>query len=99
MAKYEVLVKAVTVQGCLTPRPVPAVQRHAIPPARLIPPPRGRTIDEIHVATIHLNGTIKARGIWFNVSSPLRGQDVHVIYERDSLSAFDTRGSLTIEHP
>ncbi len=58
-----------------------------------------RTIDEIRVATIHLNGTIKARGIWFNVSSPLRGHEVYVIYEREALMVLDTRGTRIIEHP
>ena len=64
-----------------------------------IPPPQGRAVDGIRVATIHLNGTIKARGIWFNISHPLRGQDVYVIYEREALMVFDTRGTLIIEHP
>ena len=81
------------------PRPLPAKQRRAIPLVATIPPPQGRTIDEIRVATIHLNGTIKARGIWFNVSSPIRGHEVYVIYEREALMVFDTRGTLIIEHP
>ena len=80
--------------------PTAACEAEASHPAgRDHPTPQGRTIDEIRVATIHLNGTIKARGIWFNVSSPLRGHEVYVIYEREALMVFDTRGTLIIEHP
>jgi len=48
--------------------------------------------------TIHLNGTVKARGIWFNISHTRRGQDVYVFYDRDSLMILDDRGTLIIEH-
>lgn len=81
------------------PRPLPVEQRRAISNPAAIPAPQGRAVDGIRVATIHLNGTIKARGIWFNISHTRRGQDVYVIYERDSLMVFDDRGSLIIEHP
>jgi hypothetical protein len=63
------------------------------------PGPQGRAAAGIRVATIHLNGTIKARGIWFNISHTRLGQDVYVIYERDGLMIFDDRGTLIIEHP
>ena len=64
-----------------------------------IPVPQGRAAAGIRVATIHLNGTIKARGIWFNISHTRRGQNVYVIYQRDILMIFDDRGTLIIEHP
>ncbi|GAA1700674.1 integrase core domain-containing protein [Microbacterium sediminicola] len=81
------------------PRPLPAEQRYAIPKTGLIPPPQGRAVNGIRVATVHLNGTIKARGIWFNISHTRRGQDVLVTYEREGIMIFDLDGTLIIEHP
>jgi putative transposase len=55
-------------------------------------------LDGIRVATVHPNGSIRARGVNFNVSYPLRGQDVFLAYEPDTLMVFDDRGTLIIEH-
>jgi putative transposase len=82
-----------------SPRPRPASKRQEVLAPVAIPPMKGRATDDIRTATIHLNGTIKAYGTWFNISHTLRGQDVYVIYEHDSLIVFDTRGTLLIEHP
>lgn len=81
------------------PRPLPIEQRRAISNPAAIPTPHGRAADGIRVATIHLNGTIKARGVWFNISHTRRGEDVYVIYERDGIMIFDDRGTLIIERP
>jgi transposase InsO family protein len=77
------------------PRPLPPKPHQPPPPA---PSPNGRVLDGIRVATIHPNGSIKARGTSFNVSYPLRGQDVYVVYEPAGLMVFDDRGTLIIEH-
>lgn len=78
------------------PRPLPPrKQTDPLPPA---PSPNGRVRDGIRVATVHPNGSIKARGVIFNVSYPMRGQDVHVIYEAAGIMIFDTRGTLIAEH-
>lgn len=55
-------------------------------------------LDGIRVATIHPNGSIRARGVNFNVSFPLRGQDVFLVYKPAALMVFDARGTLIIEH-
>jgi hypothetical protein len=81
------------------PRPLPVEQRRAISNPAAIPAPQGRATAGIRVATIHLNGTIKARGIWFNISHTRRGQNVYVTYEREGIMIFDDRGTLIIEHP
>ena len=48
--------------------------------------------------TVHPNGSIKARGTTFNISYPLRGQHVYVVYEPAGLMVFDDRGTLIVEH-
>jgi len=68
-----------------------------LPPAPA-PSPNGRLREGIRIATIHPNGSIKARGIIFNVSYPLRGQDVYLIYEAAGIMIFDNRGTLLAEH-
>ena len=65
------------------PTPLPVEQRRAISNPAAIPAP---------------NGTIKARGTWFNISHTRRGQDVYVIYEREGIMIFDLDGTLIIEH-
>jgi transposase InsO family protein len=77
------------------PRPFPRKSGDPLPPA---PSPNGRLREGIRVATIHSNGSIKARGIIFNVSYPLRGQDVYLIYEAAGIMIFDNRGTLLAEH-
>ncbi|MBD3943628.1 transposase family protein [Microbacterium sp. NEAU-LLC] len=77
------------------PRPLPRKPHDPLPPA---PSPNGRLRDGIRVATVHPNGSIKARGVIFNVSYPLRGQDVYVIYEAAGIMIFDDRGTLLAEH-
>jgi hypothetical protein len=73
------------------PRPRPV-------PRKLPPPLNGRVQDGIRVATVHPNGSIRARGCTFNVSYPMRGKDVYVIYEAAGLKVFDEHGTLIIEH-
>jgi putative transposase len=77
------------------PRPMPRTPHAPRPPA---PSPNGRVRDGIRVATVHPNGSIKARGCIFNVSYPMRGKDVYVIYEAAGLMIFDDRGTLVAEH-
>lgn len=77
------------------PRPMPQKPGDPLAPA---PSPNGRLRDGIRVATVHPNGSIKARGIIFNVSYPLRGQDVYLIYEAAGIMIFDDRGTLLAEH-
>ncbi|GAA3909472.1 hypothetical protein GCM10022382_15090 [Microbacterium invictum] len=77
------------------PRPLPRKSGDPLPPA---PSPNGRLREGIRVATIHPNGSIKARGIIFNVSYPLRGQDVYLTYEAAGIMIFDNRGTLLAEH-
>ncbi|GAA3040309.1 hypothetical protein GCM10010462_28610 [Microbacterium dextranolyticum] len=60
------------------PRPIKRKPNDPLPPA---PSPNGRVLDGIRVATVHPNGSIKARGCIFNVSYPMRGKDVFVVYE------------------
>lgn len=55
-------------------------------------------LDGIRITAVHPNGSIKARGCIFNVSYPLRGKDVYVIYEAAGLLVFDDRGTLIVEH-
>ena len=80
------------------PRPRPAPPRKLHEPPPLAPVPQGRIVDGIRVVTVHPNGSIKARGTTFNISYPLRGQDVHVVYESAGLMVFDDRGTLIVEH-
>ena len=80
------------------PRPRPAPPRKPHEPPPLAPVPQGRIVDGIRVVTVHPNGSIKARGTTFNISYPLRGQDVHVVYESAGLMVFDDRGTLIVEH-
>jgi transposase InsO family protein len=79
------------------PRPklLPRKPHEPAPPE---PSRNGRVRDGIRVATVHSNGSIKARGIIFNISYPLRGKDVLVIYEATGILVFDDRGTLIAEH-
>ncbi len=54
--------------------------------------------DGIRIATVHPNGSIKARGCIFNISYALRGTDVFVLYEAAGIMVFDDRGTLIVEH-
>lgn len=80
------------------PRPRPLPPRKQADPPPPTPSPNGRVRDGIRIATIHPNGSIKARGCIFNVSYPMRRQDVYVIYEAAGIMIFDTRGTLIVEH-
>jgi transposase InsO family protein len=62
------------------------------------PSRNSRVHDGIRVATVHPNGSIKARGVVFNISYLLRKQDVVVIYETAGILVFDDRGTLIAEH-
>ena len=77
------------------PRPVTRKPHEPLPPA---PSPNGRVRDGIRVATVHPNGSIKARGCIFNISYPLRGTDMFVIYETAGIMVFDNHGTLIVEH-
>ena len=77
------------------PRPVKRKPNEPLPPA---PSPNGRVRDGIRVATVHPNGSIKARGCIFNISYALRGTDVFVLYEAAGIMVFDDRGTLIVEH-
>ncbi|WP_417510460.1 hypothetical protein [Microbacterium sp.] len=55
-------------------------------------------LDGIRIATVHPNGSIKARGCVFNVSYPMRGKDVFVLYDAGGIMVFDDRGTLIVEH-
>ena len=77
------------------PRPIKRKPNDPLPPA---PSPNGRVLDGIRVATVHPNGSIKARGCIFNVSYPMRGKDVFVVYEAAGILVFDDRGTLIVEH-
>ncbi len=78
------------------PRSLPTRKPNApLPPA---PSPNGRVLDGIRVATVHPNGSIKVRGCIFNISYPMRGQDVFVLYEAAGIMVFDERGTLIVEH-
>lgn len=55
-------------------------------------------LDGIRITTVHPNGSIKARGIIFNVSYPMRGKDVFVLYEPAGILVFDNQGTLIVEH-
>ena len=65
----------------IPPRPgaVKRIPNEPLPPA---PSPNGRVLDGIRVATVHPNGSIKVRGCIFNISYPLRGQEVFVLVPR-----------------
>lgn len=78
------------------PKPLPPRKRNDPPPPA--PSPNGRVTDGIRVATVHPNGSIKARGVIFNVSYPMRGKEVYVIYEAAGILIFDDRGTLIAEH-
>ncbi|GAA3776434.1 integrase core domain-containing protein [Microbacterium kribbense] len=78
------------------PKPLPPRTRNDPPPPA--PSPNGRVHDGIRVATVHPNGSIKARGVTFNISYPMRGKDVSVIYEAAGLLIFDDHGTLIAEH-
>lgn len=73
-----------------TQRPLP---RHA--PATTM---HGRAADEVRVARIRGNGTVKARGVLFQTSSTRAGQSTYVVYEQDTVLFFDDAGTLIIEH-
>lgn len=80
------------------PRPRPLPQRKPDDPLPPAPSPNGRVLDGIRVATVHPNGSIKARGCIFNVSYPLRGKEVFVLYDAGGIMVFDDRGTLIVEH-
>jgi putative transposase len=80
------------------PRPRPLPPRKPGDPLPPAPSPNGRVLDGIRVATVHPNGSIKARGVIFNISYPLRGQDVFVLYEAAGIMVFDPQGTLIVEH-
>lgn len=46
--------------------------------------------DGNRVATVHPNGSIKARGVIFNIAYPMRGKDVYIVYETAEIMIFDT---------
>jgi len=77
------------------PRPIKRKPNEPLPPA---PSPNGRVLDGIRVATIHPNGSIKARGVIFNVSYPMRRKDVFVVYEAAGIMVFDEHGTLIVEY-
>ncbi len=77
------------------PRPLPGKPHEPVPPE---PSGNARVHDGIRVATVHPNGSIKARGVIFNVSYPMRGKDVFVVYEAAGIMIFDDRGTLIAEH-
>ena len=77
------------------PRPLTRKPGDPLPPA---PSPNGRVLDGIRVATVHPNGSIKVRGCIFNISYPLRGKDVFVLYAAAGIMVFDDRGTLIVEH-
>lgn len=80
------------------PRPRPLPPRKPGDPLPPAPSPNGRVLDGIRVATVHPNGSIKVRGVIFNISYPLRGQDVFVLYEAAGIMVFDPQGTLIVEH-
>ena len=81
------------------PRPRPDTAQQPLPQRASAATPRGRAVDEVRVARIHINGTVKARGTWFQTSSTLAGQTTYVVYEQDTVLFFDAVGTLIIEHP
>ncbi|WP_454149379.1 DDE-type integrase/transposase/recombinase [Microbacterium lacticum] len=85
-----------------TPRATPprprSVKRKPNEPSPPAPSPNGRVRDGIRVATVHPNGSIKARGCIFNISYALRGTDVFVLYEAAGIMVFDDRGTLIVVH-
>mgnify|MGYP002386546156 FL=1 len=80
------------------PRPKPVPPRKRDDPAPPAPSRNGRVLDGIRVATIRPNGSIRARSVNFHISHALRGQDVFLIYETATLTVFNDRGTLIIEH-
>ncbi|NYE21549.1 hypothetical protein BJ991_003577 [Microbacterium immunditiarum] len=78
------------------PRPVPRKPHEPAPPS---PSPNGRVRDGIRIVTVHPNGSIKARGVVFNVSYPLRGQDVFVIFDPAGLMVFETAAPYSSSTP
>jgi len=80
------------------PRPKPVPPRKRDDPAQPAPSRNGRVLDGIRVATIRPNGSIRARSVNFHISHALRGQDVFLIYETATLTVFNDRGTLIIEH-
>jgi len=80
------------------PRPRSLQKRKPNDPPTPAPSPNGRVLEGIRVATVHPNGSIKVRGCIFNISYPLRGQDVFVLYEAAGIMVFDDRGTLIVEH-
>jgi transposase InsO family protein len=80
------------------PRPKPLPPRKRNDPAPPAPSPNGRVTEGVRVATVHPNGSIKARGVIFNIAYPMRGKDVYIVYEAAGIMIFDTRGTLIAEH-
>jgi transposase InsO family protein len=80
------------------PRPVPALNEPVIPnPDAPVRTPQAQHGDEIR--TVLKNGTVKIRGIRFQITSTLAGKTVHVIWNPDHVRVFDQQGTLLIEHP
>jgi len=63
-----------------------------------VPFPNGRVRDGIRVATVHPNGSNKARSCIFNVSYLTRRKDVYLVYESTGIMIFDSRGTIIAEH-
>jgi len=58
-----------------------------------------RTIDEIRIVKVRRNGTVYARGVFFQTQHAMVGQTVYVIHETDDILIFDNRGTLITEKP
>ena len=81
------------------PRPRPDNLQRALPRHTPATAPNSRATNEVRATRIRGNGTVKVRGVLFQTSSTLAGQNVHVVYEHDSVLFFDETGTLIIEHP